>query len=646
MSSKHSFRDWFPIVALHAELASRIACGGAADDELAAAAEAALTVQCERDRQATPLGIAATRLGLSPRQQLVLWTLVAHQLDPRLAAQLEGLAGNAELTLGALAQVAFADAPELAFDELGADGPLFRFALVERVDEVATEAWARRRVQPSDRLLTLATGRELGTDRGIAALLHAGVARRVDELASSPDALTTLRQAMRTDALVIVSGMPGLGRRTLATAVAAEHGVDLLAIECRRLARDAAALRKQLRALARECRLLRRAPLLIGVDALIDDSPARLELVGSELVLQLEGLVVVTCGDRRPALDWERPTILVELARPSSAQLATLWLAELGQGRASDGEHLATHYALAPALVHHAAAATRTLAAQAPITPEHVRAGVRAVLDERLGEYARRVTVTQTWDDLVLSEDQLDSVIELLARVRGRARVYEQWGFGPKVGKGLGVTALFSGPPGTGKTMLAALIARELGLELYQVDLGKIVSKWIGETEKHLGALFDAAEAGRAILLFDEADALFSKRTAVKSSNDRHANLETNYLLQRLESFDGVCLLTSNHAGNIDPAFQRRLSLHLRFELPDVDERAQLWRRLLPASAPVAGEIDYHALARRFQMSGGYIRNAVLRAGFLAADVDSPITAAFLERAARTEYEGMGRLAA
>jgi SpoVK/Ycf46/Vps4 family AAA+-type ATPase len=192
--------------------------------------------------------------------------------------------------------------------------------------------------------------------------------------------------------------------------------------------------------------------------------------------------------------------------------------------------------------------------------------------------------------------------------------------------------------------MVASLIARELGLELFQVDTGKLVSKWIGETEKHLGELFDGAEAGHAILLFDEADSLFGKRTEVRSSNDRYANLETNYLLQRLESFTGICLMTSNHETSIDPAFQRRISLHLRFELPDASERARLWRAMLPDAAPVEAVLDFGVLARRFAMSGGYIRNAALRAAFLAADEGSAIGQAHLEHAARVEYEGMGKI--
>src|SRR5439155_4547626 len=207
-------------------------------------------------------------------------------------------------------------------------------------------------------------------------------------------------------------------------------------------------------------------------------------------------------------------------------------------------------------------------------------------------------------DDLVLPAEQLDAIHELCARIRQRRTVYEDWGFAGKVGKGHGTTALFSGPPGTGKTMVAGLVARELGLELYQVDLAQITSKFIGETEKRLAQLFDAAEAAHAILLFDEADALFGKRTTVTSSNDRYANLETNYLLQRLETFTGICLLTSNHESQLDPAFQRRLALHVRFELPDEAERARLWRAMLPAAAPLAPAVDFRELARRFALAG------------------------------------------
>ena len=275
-----------------------------------------------------------------------------------------------------------------------------------------------------------------------------------------------------------------------------------------------------------------------------------------------------------------------------------------------------------------------------------IHEGLRAHLDRDLAGIATRVETRQTWNDLVLPVDQFDLLVELVARVRRRDQVLDQWGFADKVGRGIGTAALFSGPPGTGKTMIAGLLARELGLDLYQSDLSKIVSKYIGETEKQLAKLFDAAESGHAILLFDEADSLFAKRTEVKSSNDRYANLEVNYLLQRMEAFRGISLMTTNHEAAIDQAFMRRLAFHVRLPMPEEQEREKLWRAMMPAAAPVAEDVDFAALAERFSMSGGYIRNAALRGAFMAADEGSSIATRHLECAAKLEYEGMGKIAA
>jgi SpoVK/Ycf46/Vps4 family AAA+-type ATPase len=331
--------------------------------------------------------------------------------------------------------------------------------------------------------------------------------------------------------------------------------------------------------------------------------------------------------------------------RRSTAQRASLWRRALPDASQGDADLLATLYPLAPAMIDAAGRVARSEAAGADMRPEHVGAGVRAVLDDRLAGLATRVTVDQTWNDLVLPDEQTTAVIELLARIRRRCRVYEDWGFADKLGRGLGVSALFSGPPGTGKTMCAGLIARDLGTDVYQVDVSKIASKWIGETEKNLAALFDAAEAGHAILLFDEADSLFGKRTSVRSSNDHHANQQINFLLQRLESFGGICILTTNHDAALDEAFRRRLSVHVRFPVPDVDERTRLWQAMLPPRAPVETALPFDELARKYVMSGGYIRNAVLRAAFLAADEEQPIGAYHLTQAAQLEYEAMGKLA-
>jgi SpoVK/Ycf46/Vps4 family AAA+-type ATPase len=207
-----------------------------------------------------------------------------------------------------------------------------------------------------------------------------------------------------------------------------------------------------------------------------------------------------------------------------------------------------------------------------------------------------------------------------------------------------GITALLQGPPGTGKTLVAGVIARELGLDLYQVDLSKVMSKWIGETERNLATIFDAAEDGQAILLFDEADSLFAKRTEVRSSNDRYANLEVNYLLQRLDSFEGIAILTTNFGTSIDAAFKRRMSFRLSFPFPDEETREQLWRVHLPPQLPIEGELALDRLARKYQIAGGYIRNACLRAAFLAAQDETSLDQSHLDRAVRLEYAELGKL--
>ncbi|MEJ7597833.1 MAG: ATP-binding protein [Kofleriaceae bacterium] len=271
--------------------------------------------------------------------------------------------------------------------------------------------------------------------------------------------------------------------------------------------------------------------------------------------------------------------------------------------------------------------------------------GVQDNIAERLGELARRVDVKQAWSELVLAPDLMDDVKGLLGRVRHAHFVLERWGFRKKLARGTGVAALFSGPPGTGKTMVAGLIAKALDLELYQVDLSRIVSKWVGETEKQLAKVFEAAEAGHALLLFDEADSLFAKRSAeVKSATDRYANLEVNYLLQRVESFGGVVILTTNLDASIDPALRRRLASHIVFAAPEATERVRLWREMLDTGAPL-DDLDLPALADEFEdMTGANIRNAVLAAAFLAAEERTSIGQDQLRRAARREYRAMGHV--
>ena len=255
-----------------------------------------------------------------------------------------------------------------------------------------------------------------------------------------------------------------------------------------------------------------------------------------------------------------------------------------------------------------------------------------------------RITRRARWDEMVLSHDVIEPLRDMVAMVAERSRILERWGFARHLGLSRGVSALFSGEPGTGKTMAASVISSELGLELFRVDLSAVVSKWVGETEKHLARIFDEAEDAQAMLLFDEADSLFGKRTDVRSANDRYANLEVNYILQRMEQFGGVSVLTTNQDSAIDPAFMRRLNVRVRFPEPDADEREALWRALLPPGTELAGEADFRHLATTFEMTGGHIRNAIVRAAVIAARESRPVSGADLLSGAHREYEELGKV--
>ena len=618
-------------------------------DRLRAAADAfakdeAFEMPIDEWWSGAPIGWLRTRLGLTVTEELVLWVLIAHELCPMSRRCVRELNSEAvpDPTLDAIRRVVYGDVCDArAWRELGPAGALQRLSLIEWTDGNAAVPEHRRTLRVASRVLALLHG-EVGLDAELASCATLEVATS-NALEIAPGVTERVDAAIAAGGAVVLHGAAGTGRRSLLAALAARRGHALLQVDARSLSTDRDRAKRQLRLVARECRLLQTVPLLLHVDALaaVGEVADRLDLIESELA----GLVLATAS-RAPSRRWRTAPTMIELPALSGAQLAALWSRVLPDASQADADLLATMYPLAPALVEAVGAVARREAAGGEMRPEHVEAGVRAVLDDRLAGLATRITVTQSWEDLILPDDQTTAVIELLARIRRRRRVYEEWGFAKKLNKGLGVSALFSGPPGTGKTMCAGLIANDLRTELYQVDISKIASKWIGETEKNLAALFDAAEAGHAILLFDEADALFGKRTSVSSSNDHHANQQVNYLLQRLESFTGICILTTNNDAAIDEAFRRRLSIHIRFPVPDTDERTKLWQAMIPESAPLGGDLPFAELARKYVMSGGYIRNAVLRAAFLAADEDDSITAYHLTQAAQLEYEAMGKLAA
>jgi SpoVK/Ycf46/Vps4 family AAA+-type ATPase len=259
----------------------------------------------------------------------------------------------------------------------------------------------------------------------------------------------------------------------------------------------------------------------------------------------------------------------------------------------------------------------------------------------RLEGLAQRIEPAAIWDQLVLPEKQLQTLRQIAIHVRRRAKVYQSWGFASQGSRGLGISAVFAGPSGTGKTMAAEVLANELRLDLFRIDLSQVVSKYIGETEKNLRRVFDAADAGAAILLFDEADALFGKRSEVKDSHDRFANIEISYLLQRMETYRGLAVLTTNRKSALDQAFLRRIRFAVEFPFPEAPQRAEIWRRVFPLATPTEG-LRIDSLAR-LNAAGGHIRNIAMGAAFLAADADEPVRMSHLLSAARSEFAKLER---
>jgi hypothetical protein len=352
----------------------------------------------------------------------------------------------------------------------------------------------------------------------------------------------------------------------------------------------------------------------------------------------IHGVVMIAL--REPVESLTRAAVRVQVARPRAAEQRLLWESALGSAATElNGalDNVLSHFDLS-------ARHLRVASAHAMLTSDGVNALEPAIWNAcreetrpRLEGLAQRIPPAAGWDDLVLPEAQVATLREIAAQLRGRHRVYELWGFAAKSSRGLGITALFSGGSGTGKTFAAEVLAAELRLDLYRIDLSQVVSKYIGETEKNLRRVFDAAEGSGSILLFDEADALFGKRSEVKDSHDRFANVEISYLLQRMEAYRGLAILTTNQKQALDPAFLRRIRFVVSFPFPGPVERAELWRRVFPQATPTEN-LNVNCLAR-LNVAGGNIRNIALNAAFSASSEGAPVRMDHLLRAAHREYE-------
>jgi len=442
--------------------------------------------------------------------------------------------------------------------------------------------------------------------------------------------------------LLYVRERPGSSGRSIAAAALERVGRPVLQLDLARLGqndspRDIAA------ATSRESGL-RGAGIVAGPVELIADRGAAAVRAFAECRAP-----VVLIGNRPWDPAWARePALLLDAPIPTVEQRHALWLGSLNGDRPVefDPAVVTIAFRLTPDQIKHAAQAARraTIAADRPMTVADVASGARAQNAAGLERLARRIEPRANWNDLVLPDAAETQIRELTARARHRDTVIGEWGMGGGNSRRLGITALFAGDSGTGKTMSAEVLAGDLGFDLYVIDLSTVVDKYIGETEKNLDRIFTEADRVNGVLLFDEADALFGKRSEVKDARDRYANVEVAYLLQRMEAFDGLAILTTNLRANVDEAFTRRLDAIVDFALPEEEHRRILWERNLPPRVPRDEDIDLAFLAKRFKLSGGDIRNICVAAAFLAAAQGRSVSMADLIRATEREYQKLGRL--
>ncbi|MFJ4005112.1 ATP-binding protein [Streptomyces sp. NPDC090023] len=438
----------------------------------------------------------------------------------------------------------------------------------------------------------------------------------------------------------------------LADAALRETGRTPLVLDATALSRQARDLPGLAASAAREARLTGAGVVLGPLDDL-PDKPSERTHVLRTVCAALSGIPLFTYGSQVWDPGWAaRTPVSFTVGTSSPEQQAVRWrfaLEASGAPDASASEDLAravsAHRLDSGQLRRAADAAVRTAALSGrPVDAEDVRAAVRAQNGAGLARLARRVEPAVGWDDLVLPQRTLKGLRELAVRARHRDQVLGQWGMRPGGGRGRGVIALFAGESGTGKTMSAEVVATDLGMDLYVVDLSTVVDKYIGETEKNLERIFTEASAVNAVLLFDEADAIFGKRSEVKDARDRHANIESAYLLQRMESFDGIAVLTTNLRANLDEAFTRRLDVVADFPIPDAAQRLALWDRCLGDRLPRAEDVDLTFCADRFELAGGSIRSCAVTAAYLAAESGNELTMRQVVESVAQEYRKLGRL--
>ncbi len=489
--------------------------------------------------------------------------------------------------------------------------------------------------------------------------------RRMDTLGGEPTGLAARLLAIARQTLTSSSGSEKLlvslhgGSQAAAIDLAAEVcgplEAPLLLLDLPLLVAAGAPFEKAVREAVREA-LLQPCALLVDCGDGLGQTPAESEFRMAQLIDALTDFAWLAFVVARYPINAQRgaqqPWLSVELPAPDLAARATAWYAALtAHGITVDhaeADSLAGRYRLAISQLESVVASARLRAKlrgdEASPLVSDVEAACRDAGASALIGLANRISPRFGWHDIVLAKDSMRQLEEIVAAVKSRRRVLSDWGFGARLSRGKGLSALFSGAPGTGKTMAAEIIAGELGLDLYTVDLATVVSKYIGETEKNLSRIFDAAESTSSLLFFDEADALFGKRSEVTEAHDRYANIEISYLLQRIDTYEGLVILSTNLKRNLDEAFLRRLNFVVDLPFPDVDERRRIWRRIPPSEAPIADDVNWEFLAEKFALSGGNIKGAFLHATYQAAARNDAVGMGDLVLGLRRELDKMGKV--
>ena len=583
--------------------------------------------------QLSRLGDLAAAFGLSTFETELLLLCAAVELDSEVAglcASAQGDPGRGYVTFG----LALAALPEPHWSAIVPAGALRSWQLLAVADgpslvtsPVRIGEWALHALVGLDdldeRLSCLATpvppDSELVPSQEVVcdAILQSW-------LGASPAVPVTL----------VVTGPDPAARRAVAARACAAVGADLWALAAALLPSAATDLADLVRLWEREAWLYRRALLLE-----FEETDPAVEAVARRFTERYQGLLFLSgrdyplprAGQANFRVSWptleERRRVWESLLGPDAERLA------------GSADSLAAQFSIGPAASRRAVELAR--AAPGGLSAATLLAACKDQARPRLEGLAARITPRASWDDLVVPAGQLAVLRQIVVQARRRAQIAEAWGLGGTAWRGEGVAALFNGDSGTGKTLAAEVIAGELGLDLYRVDLSRVVSKYIGETEKNLSRVFDAADEGSAVLLFDEADAIFGRRSEVKDSHDRYANIEVSYLLQRMESYRGIAILTTNLKSAIDTAFLRRLRFVVDFPFPDAGLRAQIWQRAFPASTPTAGLRT--AQLSQLSVAGGSIHNIALHAAFIAADETRAVTMADVLAGARIEYDKLRR---